>query len=213
MNLTPRNKVLLAGVGVVLLVIILLVVLVVPQWQKMNALDAEIVAAEQDYTAAQTLLEQRRQIRDEAAVTDAGLIQLANAVPENPELPSLVIELQDLAYRLRDDNDAGILIRGVQPADPIPSETGSYVIIPVEIEILGSWEDTVDYLNGLSDMVRAVRIVQFNSAPLELTAARDAGLETPPYYYVRTTIAIEVYVIPAADQPDAAAPAAVPPAQ
>lgn len=215
MNLTPKNKVILVAVGVVLVVVVLVVALIVPRWQATSDLDTRIAEADQEYTLAQSLLTQRRSIRDEAAVTDAGLIQLANAVPENPELPSLVIELQDLAYRLREDegdDDQGVLLRSVTPGAPAASETGEYVVIPVEVEIFGTWDDTADYLTAVAGMVRKVRIVQFDASVLDEQTADQADLETPPYYYVRTLVQIEAYVIPASDQQEQTAPAATPPA-
>lgn len=208
MNLAPRDRLIAFSAAAVLIVIVLIVVLVVPQFGKLGDLSAQIATAEQESDAARTLLDQRRQVKDNAAITDQTLIQLANAVPENPELPSLIIEIQDTAYA------SGVLVRSVTPNPPVQSSPTAAIQMPMELQVAGTWADTVDFLQQLQKLTRQVRIVDFTSEVMNLTDASSLELKTPPYYPVGTTIRLETYVIPAASATGSstAAPAAPAPA-
>ena len=75
----------------------------------------QIQEAEQEVDEANALLLQRQDMKDRAAQTDAAYLRLANSVPETPELPSLIIELQDVALQ------SGVNFEGLRPEDPISS--------------------------------------------------------------------------------------------
>ena len=165
MKLSPRNKLIAVAVAAGLVVILLFAVLILPAFNEMKDLGAQISTAEQEAQAATALLEQRREVKDAASVTDATLIQLSNAVPANPELPSLIIELQDVAY------STGVSLRIVTPSDPTQEDGEDFVTIPVAIEFWGTWADSVDYLQQLRRLSRQVRVAEFEST----LARRDLG--------------------------------------
>ncbi len=111
MKLSPRYTLILVSLGILLVVIVAAVVLVVPQFTKLSELDANIGSADEQIAQSQNLLRERQQAKDNAAFTDAALLELAAAVPETPDLPSLIIELQDIAY------ESNVQIRVIEPAD------------------------------------------------------------------------------------------------
>jgi type IV pilus assembly protein PilO len=190
-KLAPRDKLIALAVGVVLVIVILVVVLVVPQFGKLRSVGADIETANAESSEARTLLDQRLTIKNQAADTGAALLRLANAVPENPELPSLIIELQDAAYA------SGVSLRSVTPQDPIQVAGDSFVSVGLGLEVWGTWADTVDFLGRLRHKLgRAVRIQQFDSSVLTEMEASEAKIELPPYYQVKTSINIFSYVIP-----------------
>jgi len=199
-NLTPRNRVIALAAVAGVIVILLFAVLVIPQFGKLSANSAEIEKAEQQSQAATLLLDQRREVKNAASVTDATLTQLNNAVPENPELPSLIIELQDVAY------SSGVSLRGVVPGAPIQDEGADYITVPIDMETWGTWSDSVDFLQQLRKLSRQIRVVDFEAALLDESAATDAKIELPPYYQVKMTSKLEVYVIPS----DVSEPSSVP---
>jgi len=204
-NLTPRNKVIVLAVGAAVFVVALFAILVVPQFGKLADNRAQISDAETRAQAASSLLDQRRQTKDTASVTDATLTQLNNAIPENPELPSLIIELQDVAYA------SGLSLRAVIPGDPVAVEGEEFVALPMDLETWGTWADSVDYLQELRKLSRQVRIVDFESNLLDESSATDAGVKLPPYYQVKMTVRLESYVIPSEESSSTVpAPAPVP---
>lgn len=203
MKLSPRNKLILVAAVFALLVIVAIVVLIVPVVTKMGQLDENVAAAEQQQSAAQTLLDRRKEVRDRAVQNDAALLQLAVALPDSPELPSLLVELQDQAYE--DD----VLIRRIEPLPPVQLAEKPYVEMSLNVIIWGEWDDTVDYLQSLQDTSRLIRVNEFRSELIEEQTRLDKEPDLEDYS-VQTTMKITAYVLPASD---ASGTAPVAPAQ
>ena len=127
MKIGPREQLILVIVGLFVVLVAVAALLVWPQYQKQKSLDDQIAAAEQQLQTSKTLLAQRQEIKNRAAATDAQWLRLASLVPENPDLPSLIIELQDVAFA------SGVQIVGMTPAEPSESADKTYVIIPLEV--------------------------------------------------------------------------------
>jgi Tfp pilus assembly protein PilO len=187
MKIGPREQ--LIGVILVLVVVFAAVValLVWPQYQKQKSLDAQVTAAEQQLNASRTLLAQRQEIKNRIASTDAQWLGLASLVPENPDLPALIIELQDAAFA------SGVQIEAIVPAEPVESADKSYVVVPLEISVVGTWGDTVDYMKSFTKLVRGIREAGFTAA----VAPADTGDPVLPDYSVATAIQLQAYTIPA----------------
>jgi hypothetical protein len=113
MKLTSMQKMLGVVAAIVVVLIAAVVLLVVPKFSELAQLDVELQAAKDQVDQTKALLAQLDQARSNAALTQAELLALANQMPENPELPSLLIELQDVS------NTAGVRFnRVVVPGDP-----------------------------------------------------------------------------------------------
>lgn len=207
MNLSPRNKLILVGVGCLLGIGLLAGLLVVPSVQRLGSLDTEIQDAANESDAASLLLEQRRQVKDQATDTSTKLLQLSVAVPETPEMPSLIIDLQDTA------RESGVIIKAVTPSPPVATEGVPYMELPLQVEVHGTWADTVEFLHRMRRLTRQFRLVTVTStllaAPVE-TPGVDTGLTFPPFYQVQTLISTNAYMIPASSLADTAPAEAAP---
>lgn len=186
MKIGPRERLILIIAGGAVILIALVLLLVLPQYQKLGALDQEIQSATQDVSSAKSLLAQREQIKDRAAETDAKWLRLANMVPESPDLPSLIIEIQDLAF------DSGVQLQSLQPADL--KAGANFQAVPITFNIIGTWSDTVDFLQGLMKLDRGIRILSFTSTVSPTLASANPTL---PNYSETTSVQIEAYMIPA----------------
>lgn len=189
------------------MVIALALVLVLPRIRQISDYQTKIDAAKQEDQAAKTLLEQRTQVKKQAAATSAKILQLAVAVPEGPELPTLIIELQDTAY------SSGVELRSVRPDENLQVTEGlNFVGIPVEMSLIGTWADTVDFLQQLGRLSRTVRVTNVAVEILEPDEelAGQTGVKFPPYYQVKSTVKVTAYAIPAASAPATPAPAPAP---
>jgi Tfp pilus assembly protein PilO len=196
----PREQLILVIVGLLVALAAVSALLVWPLYQKQKSLDSQIAAAEQQLQTSKTMLAQRQTIKNRTSMTDAQWLALAGLVPENPDLPALIIEVQDAAFA------SGVQMVGMTPNDPAESADKTYVIIPVQVSILGTWADTVEFLKALNKLNRGLREVNFNST-LAPAASGDPVL---PNYSVATSLMLEAYTIPVTAAP--AAPAAPVPA-
>ncbi len=200
MKLSPRNKLILVAAIFVLMIVVAVVVLIVPKVTQMSQLDEDVKAAENKQSMAQSLLDRRRGVRDRAVQNDATLLQLATSLPDTPELPSLIIELQDRAY------ENGVFVRRLEPLPPIQAAGKPYVEMSLNLTLWGSWSDTVDYLQGLQKMSRLVRVNEMRVEPITEQDRID-GEPSLDDYDTQTTMRITTYVLPtAADASATAAP-------
>ncbi len=191
MKIAPREQFILTVVACVLLIVIMVAALIYPSYKSLSGLDAKIATAQTEVSTAKALLAQRQAIKNRSAETDAKWITLANQVPDNPDLPALIIELQDAAF------DSGVQLVGVTPTKP--TLDGSYVTVPVQVDILGTWADTVDYLQRVAKLSRGLRILTVN-AEVDSNAQEVSRQNSElPDYFEKTTLILEAYMIPASN--------------
>jgi Tfp pilus assembly protein PilO len=206
MKIGAREQILLVAIGVVVILVAIGAFLVWPQFQKLGELDKQIATARTDVDLAKALLVQREQSKSRAADTDAKWMRLSNLVPEGPDLPSMIIELQDAAFA------SGVQLVGVTPSAPTQTTGAAYWSVPIQIQIIGTWSDSVDYLQRLLKLNRGLRIVEFVSGVTDNTQQVSKENAKLPDYSVSTAIKIEVYMVPAsaAATPTAPVPAPAP---
>lgn len=198
MQISPRDQLLLTVVGLIVVLAAIIGFLIVPQVGTLTALDAEIDKARRDVEVQQTLLRQREAMKDEAAQTDAKALKLGALVPDRPDLPSLIIELQDIAFA------AGVKLTAVTPGAPTDSESGTYTVIPLDMTVEGTWTDVVDFLQRLPKLTRGIRTVEF--------AANVIESEELSLYSSQGFVKVEAYSVPSSPTADPAAPETVEPA-
>lgn len=190
MKLSPRNQLILVAAAVVVIFVVLVVLVVMPQFRRLSDMEARINEADARADQAQALLARRQEAKANAAGTDASLLELAAAVPENPDLPSLLIELQDLAY------DYNVVLFSVRPEELDQPGTG-YLSLPIEIVVRGAWADTVEFTQALMTLSRQLRVVSSSSEVLD-EGDLDKGVVTLDPYSVSSVVKVETYLIPAA---------------
>jgi type IV pilus assembly protein PilO len=200
MKLTSMQKMLAVIALMAVIVIAGALLLIVPKIGEMGALDAELQSANDQISQTKTRLAQLEQAKATASLTQAELLALGNQFPEKPELPALVIELQDVS------NASGIRFERVSPAVPALSAGGEYSEIAIAARVTGSWPDVLDYLRRLNRMTRAIRVTDVALTPL----ASVSPTSTEPLD-IGADISMRAYVMNAASKkpaPAASAPAA-----
>jgi type IV pilus assembly protein PilO len=193
MKMTSMQKILAAVVLIAVLGVAVIALVIVPKFGELATLDADVQAAKDQVAQTQTLLAQLQQAKANAAITQAGLLQLANQFPENPELPSLIIELQDIS------NSAGTRFNSVSPQEPIAPPGQAYTELPIAIQLRGQWSDILDYMRRVNRMTRAIRITDVALAPAQASLSPTDTTEPP----LTADLQLRAYVMPAS----AAAPA------
>lgn len=202
MKLTLGQKFVAVIICMVAVAALIVFLLIVPQATKLRDLGESISQAESDVDAARSLLAQRQAIKARAAETDTQLLRLANQLPENPELPSFIIELQDVV------NESGLDFTEVIPDEPVSNEQGFHEI-SIQLRMRGEWPDVVDVLQRLRRIVRQVRIVSIEVKPWA-DAAAPASVDTTPTEQktqVEAVIKIEIYTLSQAAPTATPAPA------
>lgn len=192
MKLSPTNELILGIVIIAVLVAAAVGFLIVPQYFAIMDTRAKIDQADKDIQAAQNLLTMRQSAKNKAAATQAELMSLQNMIPDDPQLPTLIIGLQDIA------NAAGVDFVRVAP-DP-PAAKDGYSAIPVTVSIKGSWTDTIDYMTRLEKMERQVRVTDLaiksaSQSGASAGASGSSASAADPAGTLSTDIKIEAYVL------------------
>lgn len=199
MKLTSMQKMLAVVALMVVIVIAGVLLLIVPKLGELGALETELQSANDQIAQTKGRLAQLEQAKDNASRTQAELLALASQFPEKPELPALVIELQDVS------NASGIRFDRIGPGVPTPALSGQYSEITIAARVTGSWPDVLDYLRRLNSMTRAIRVTDVAMAPLP--SLTPTSTEAPD---VGADISMRAYVMnPPAQQPAAGQPAPV----
>jgi type IV pilus assembly protein PilO len=196
MKLTSMQKMLAVIALMTVIVVAGVVLLIVPKFGELSALEAELQAANDQIAQTKGLLAQLEQAKANASVTQAELLALGNQFPEKPELPALVIELQDVS------NAAGIRFDSIAPSVPAPTPGGQYSEVLITTRVTGAWPDVLDYLRRLNRMTRAIRVTDVAMSPLASvsttsTEAPDIGADVSLRAYVMNAISQQ----PVAGQP------------
>ena len=205
MRLTSMQKMLAVIALLLVAAIAVVALLIVPKFTELADLDRQAAEAQAqlDQTVAQ--LAQLQQAKANAAVTQSELLRLGNEFPENPELPSLIIELQDAA------NAAGLTFMRISPAEPVAPAGAQYTELPVTVNVQGYWSDVLDYMRRLNRMTRAIRITDVALAPT--TSAPDAVVDEETGPKLNLDLTMRAYVMGANGNPPAVpGAAAAPPA-
>jgi type IV pilus assembly protein PilO len=193
MKLTSMQKMLAVIALIAVVVIAGVLLLILPKFAEMGALDAELQAANDQIAQTQAHLAQLEQAKATASLTQAELLALGSQFPEKPELPALVIELQDVS------NASGIRFDRIGPGVPTLAASGQYSEIAITARVTGSWPDVLDYLRRLNRMTRAIRVTDVAIAPL--ASASPTSTEAPD---IGADISMRAYVMNATSQKPAA---------
>ena len=189
-RLSAQTQMILAIVVIVVVAAAFVMLGIVPVFQESAALNDKIAQAEMDLQSARTLVQRRQAAKAEAAANQVELMKLANRVPDSPQLPTVIIQLQDAA------NAAGLEFAQISPQSVEPGEEVAAGEVPafskvaISVVLRGSWADVIEFTRKLDAMERAIRITASNFANVPESEEQDR--------YVEANITLEVYVMSAA---------------
>ena len=191
MKISPRAEIVIALVIIAMVTLGMVFFVVVPQFNALAEQDRQLAKANQDIQSAQNLLNQRQSSKARAAQTQVDLMRLENQIPDDPQLPSLIIELQNTA------NEAGLVFSKITPAAPAAKD--GYTTVPVGVLLQGRWSDCVDYVHRIEKLDRRVRVLSLKLTPVASLGASVEATNTTtdrnPPVDLTATIQLEAYSI------------------
>ncbi len=195
--MSRRNLYILGGLLLVVLTAGYWFTLLGPLRGEIKTADTNIAAEQTKLTAAKAELVKLSALRVQAAANQARLIELAKMMPSAKEIPSLVIQMQELA------NEAGIDFMTVSPGQATTSS--AYATMPLTLQFEGTFFDINDFLYRVEQMVGSPgRLLSIQQVDLSLS--EDAPALTSPV--LKANILIDAYqFVPIAVVPGQSAPA------
>jgi Tfp pilus assembly protein PilO len=205
-RLSARNQIIVAVAVLLVAAVAVVFLAIMPLFQDASAKKAEIAQANNQLTEINGVIDRRQGAKARSAQNEVELMRIANQVPDSPQLPSIIIDLQDVA------NECGLkfptITVGALTPKLNPDDTpAAYSAVPVTIQVSGRWTDLITYYQQVAKLDRGVRVTTSTFAYVPETEKTDA--------FIQANISLEVYVMAAAPplvQAPAASQTTTPPA-
>lgn len=206
MNRTSAQTQMIIVIALIVVFAAVVVLLgIVPIFTESAALDDKIAQAQTDLQSAKILLQRRQAAKAASAANQVELMKLANRVPDSPQLPTVIIQLQDAA------NAAGLEFAQISPQTVEPGEeltsptaASAFSKVPITVVLQGSWADIIEFTRKLDAMERGIRITATNFTNVPEDEDQDR--------YVEANMMLEVYVMAEADSSGSTASTSAQPA-
>jgi type IV pilus assembly protein PilO len=177
-NLTPKQQIIIFAVIMALVAILLIVLLIVPQVINLGALGVEEQAAKTELNVAKSTYSQLEELKRTSRKTEAELIRVDRKAPEDPELPALLIQIQDISSK------SGIGLLSVKPSPLV--QNADFAEVPLEIQIDGYFFSLLDFIYRLEKLPRIINVksIDIKEGTLQLpnisvTVKASAYITTP----------------------------------
>ncbi len=198
MTISRKVRYILMSIALVVLAVVVWFFVLSPIRGDIKTTEEAIAEQQSQLSVAKATLAQAETTRAEGKRNQARLLELAKMVPPAAELPSLLLQIQDLA------DQSGIDFISISPGEPSQPEGLGYMIMPLDLQFSGTFFDVSDF---------AYRAEQMVAGPGRLLAIKSIGLSggeggtgtVSPKLSV--TLSMLAFVM---GQPPAAKPAATP---
>lgn len=187
-RLSSRDQILALTGFFVLVVSLVFILLIRPQFLRLQDLAEQQKTETSKLEQAKLNLQRLKSIKNESAQIEANLIKITRRLPTDAEVPSMLVELQNLA------DSAGLDFVSAK-IDTIIDQSG-FSEIPFEITADGTFYSLVDYLYRMENMARKVTItgvtvtgsekeypkisVEIKARAFKLNKVGQTSLPTPP---------------------------------
>jgi len=186
MKLTSQQKMIIVAALIVVVAALAVLFVIMPQFTQLADLQTQKDAANARAAAASGVLETLRAAKGRAAITQAELLQIGTQMPDSPQLPSLIIELQDIA------NASGVKVTSMAPGQPVVAASGQYTEVAMSTQVTAEWDDLLDYLKRLDHSTRLLRVTNLTVNP-PVASSNTTG--TAASTALSVTMTMKTYVI------------------
>jgi|SRR5215210_2346132 len=184
MSRNDRNILILGLLGIVILVIGFYFLLLSPLLGRLNE-QAQARDEKQDQLAqVQQEVNDLEEIRRNSPEIERQLLELSKRVPTQPQIPTFVVQVQEIA------NAAGVTQLTVEPGDAAaPAGGGDYQVIPVTMQFNGTYDEMRDFLLRMRNLARLVAVTDVSYCRVPVFDEEHACAVTPPEQQEETTTA------------------------
>jgi type IV pilus assembly protein PilO len=171
MNRNDRNILILGMLGIVVVVIGFYFFLLSPLLQSLN----EQAQARDDKQAQLEQVQQEvnelEEVRRNSPEIQRQLLELSKRVPTQPQIPTLVVQVQEIA------DASGVTQLSVDPEPPTaPAGGGDYQVVPVTMLFNGTYDQMQDFLLRTRNLTRLVTVTNLSYCRIP-TIGEEASCE------------------------------------
>jgi type IV pilus assembly protein PilO len=153
MSRNDRNMLILGALGIVLVVVAFYFLLLSPLLGRLD----EQAQAQEDKQAQLAQLQQEvnelEEVRRNSPEIERQLLELSKRIPTQPEIPTLVVQIQEIAKA------AGVTQLSIEPGTPGPPPGGGdYSVVPVTMTFKGTYDQMQDFLLRTRNLARLMTV-------------------------------------------------------
>src|SRR5215210_643287 len=153
MSRNDRNLLILGSLGIVVLIIIFYFLLLSPllgnlkeQAQARDDKQAQLEQVQQE-------VNELEEVKQNSPEIERQLLELSKRVPTQPQLPTFVVQIEEIA------GASGVTQLTVEPGDAAPpAGGGDYQVIPVTMQFNGTYDEMQDFLLRTRNLARLVTV-------------------------------------------------------
>jgi type IV pilus assembly protein PilO len=153
MSRNDRNILILGLLGIVIIVIGFYFLLLSPLLQRLNDLDQARENKQAQLEQVQQQVNELEEVRRNSPEIERQLLELSKRVPTQPQIPTLVVQMQEIA------DASGVTQLVVEPGDAAaPAGGGDYQVVPVTMQFNGTYDEMQDFLLRTRNLARLVTV-------------------------------------------------------
>ena len=218
MSRSDRNLLILGILAIVILIIGYYFLLLSPLLDRLN----EQAQAREDKQAQLEQVQQQvnelEEVRRNSPEIERQLLELSKRVPTQPQIPTLVVQVQEIA------DTSGVTQLSVEPGDPAPpAGGGDYQVVPVTMQFNGTYDEMQNFLFRMRNLARLVTVTDLSYCrvelfdeehscpvqppePVEETTTLDTGVEAPLLVELQAEIYFQPKGVPSGAETTAPTP-------
>jgi type IV pilus assembly protein PilO len=155
MNRSDRNILIFGILGIVIVVIGFYFLLLSPLLQSLNEQDQAREDKQAQLEQVQQEVNELEEVRRNSPEIQRQLLELSKRVPTQPQIPTLVVQVEEIAEA------SGVTQLSVDPEPPTaPAGGGDYQVVPVTMLFNGTYDQMQDFLLRTRNLTRLVTVTE-----------------------------------------------------
>ena len=219
MSRNDRNVLILGILGIVIIFIGFYFLLLSPLLGRLNEQAQAREAKQGQLEQAQQEVNELEEVRRNSPEIERQLLELSKRVPTQPQVPTLVVQVQEIA------DASGVTQLSVEPEDAAaPAGGGDYQVVPVTMQFNGTYDQMQDFLLRMRNLARLVTVTDVSycrvpviddehSCPVqpadpveEETTTLNPGIESPLLVELQADIYFQPEGVPSGTETTAPTP-------
>jgi len=153
MSRNDRNILILGILGIVIIVIGYYFLLLSPLLQSLNQQAQAREDKQAQLEEVQQQVNELEEVRSKSPEIERQLLELSKRVPTQPQIPTLVVQIEEIA------DASGVTQLSVDPEPPTaPAGGGDYQVVPVTMQFDGTYDQMQDFLLRTRNLTRLVTV-------------------------------------------------------
>ncbi len=189
MSRNERNLIILGALAIVLLIVGFYFLLLSPLLGRLEEADQQREAREAQLAQLEAQIAELEEVRSNSPEIERQLLELSKRIPTQPEIPTLTIQIEEIARASR------VTQLSLIPGSPAPGG-GDYTVQPITMSFEGTYEELQEFLGLTDDLARLVTVNDVTFEPLEEGTTTQPQIEQ----LLQVEINAEVYFQPAGVQ-------------